>query len=220
MEERHLTVPRTARYYIAGRADGDTRQVWFGCHGYGQLAASFLRSLAPLDDGRRYLVVPEGLSRFYLDGAGGRVQPARVGASWMTREQREHEIADYVRYLDLLYDEVFRTVERARVTVHVLGFSQGTATASRWLTGGRAAADRLILWGGPLPADLDVESARRVFARTELVLVHGARDEYLDAAAGAEEEARLRGLGIACRRIVFDGGHAIAAPTLRALAGA
>ena len=42
MQEHHLSVERTARYYTLGSLDGP-RDVWFVCHGYGQLAARFLK---------------------------------------------------------------------------------------------------------------------------------------------------------------------------------
>ncbi len=47
----------------------------------------------------------------------------------MTKEDRENEIADYVDFLDAVFGEV--VTPGARVTV--LGFSQGVATAARWL---------------------------------------------------------------------------------------
>ena len=48
----------------------------------------------------------------------------------MTREDREVEIEDYVRYLDLLAHRILAAVpEPPRVQVHA--FSQGTATAWR-----------------------------------------------------------------------------------------
>ena len=89
MQEHHLAVAKTARYYSLGEPGPATRQLWFVCHGYGQLAGRFLRHFEPLDDGSRVIVAPEGLSRFYLSES-----PAerRVGASWMTREDRLVEI--------------------------------------------------------------------------------------------------------------------------------
>src|SRR5213595_2848351 len=87
-----------------------------------QLAARFLEKLRVLDDGHRYLVAPEGLSRFYLSESP---TERRVGASWMTREDRLAEIEDYVRYLDAVYADVFGFLDRALVTAHALGFSQG-----------------------------------------------------------------------------------------------
>ena len=51
----------------------------------------------------------------------------------MMREFRDAEIADYVRYLDLLSTETRHHLTGASPRVVVLGFSQGTATVCRWL---------------------------------------------------------------------------------------
>src|SRR2546425_708962 len=104
VKEHHIGVARTARYFTLGNSSSGVGEVWFACHGYGQLAARFLEKLRVLDGGRRYLVAPEGLSRFYLSGSP---TERRVGASWMTREDRLAEIEDYVRYLDAVYADVF-----------------------------------------------------------------------------------------------------------------
>src|SRR5881398_1429092 len=153
MHEHHLSVSRTARYFTLGERSAAVAEVWFACHGYGQLAARFLEKLRVLDDGTRYLVAPEGLSRFYLSESP---TERRVGASWMTREDRLSEIEDYVRYLDAVYAEVFGSLDRARVSVHALGYSQGASTVSRWVAMGKAKIDRLTLWGGEFPPDLDL----------------------------------------------------------------
>src|SRR5207247_10350488 len=122
VHEHHLSVAKTARYVALGERSGGGRPVWFACHGYGQLAGRVLGKLRGRDDGTRYLVAPEGLSRFYLSESP---TERRVGASWMTREDRLAEIADYVQYLDAVYQEVFGLLDRSQVTVHALGFSQG-----------------------------------------------------------------------------------------------
>lgn len=215
MQEHHLPVARTARYYTLGEAATAFREVWFVCHGYGQLAGRFLRHFEPLDDGTRLIVAPEGLSRFYLTE-----DPAerRVGASWMTREDRLAEIHDYVSYLDAVYAEVFGGVDRAAVRVHALGFSQGTATVSRWIAFGTARVDRVVLWGGEVPPDLDLAAARERLAGAGLTLVAGRQDEFLTPKIVARDEARLRELGIPCRVARFDGGHEIDELTLKSLA--
>ena len=138
MQAHHFAARRTARYYTLDPA-GVAHQVWFVMHGYGQLAGAFIRHFQAVRDGHGLVVAPEALSRLYLPGH------QRVGASWMTKEDRLTEIDDYLAYLDALYDRIFESVDRSRVTVHVLGFSQGAATASRWATLGRAHTDRLIL---------------------------------------------------------------------------
>ncbi|MEZ4763957.1 MAG: hypothetical protein R3C26_12480 [Calditrichia bacterium] len=42
------------------------------------------------------------MSRFYLQSTNG-----RIGATWMTREDRENEIADYLAYLNNLSEAIF-----------------------------------------------------------------------------------------------------------------
>ena len=215
VQEHHLTVARSARYFTLGGTE--PREVWFACHGYGQLAARFLEKLRVLDDGRRHLVAPEGLSRFYVgEGATER----RVGASWMTREDRLAEIEDYVRYLDAVYDDVFGRLDRARVTVHALGFSQGAATVSRWTAMGTSRIDRVILWGGEFPPDLDLtgaDVAGRLRA-ARLTLVYGRSDEYITAKVLAGVTERLGARYIPYREMPFAGAHELNEAVLKELA--
>jgi predicted esterase len=206
VQEHRITVSRSARYFTLGRAD---REVWFVLHGYGQLAARFLRHFGSLDDGTRLIVAPEALSRFYLSEA-----PAerRVGASWMTKEDRLAEIDDYVRYLDAIYKDVLRSIDRAKIHVTALGFSQGATTACRWTTVGASRLDRLIVWGGEVPSDVDLPRAAR------LILVHGSGDVFFTPKVVAATEVRLREHGIPYDLVSFDGGHEIDAAVLKNLA--
>lgn len=214
IQEHHLSITRTARYYTLGPPAGAAREVWFVLHGYGQLAGRFLRAFEPLDDGTRCVVAPEGLSRFYLESGGAGRAHDKVGANWMTREDRLTEIADYVRYLDTLSVEVLRE-HGGSGGVCVLGFSQGTATAARWLAQGTARADRLILYGGEVPPDLDLAAARARWERTALTLVAGSEDLYITPKVLARDEARLREHGIVHRVERFEGGHEIRADVLQ-----
>ena len=215
MQEHHFTTSRSARYYTLGPAAAAAREVWFLLHGYGQLAGRFLGAFQSLDDGTRCLVAPEALSRFYLGEATGRHD--KVGASWMTREDRLTDIADYVRYLDALHGEVLGGRGDAR-GVSVLGFSQGTATAARWLAQGSARADRLILYGGEVPPDLDLAAARERWGRTELILAAGSHDSYITPKILARDEERLRSHGIEYRVERFDGGHEVLPEVLQRIA--
>jgi predicted esterase len=218
MQEHRITVTRSARYYTLGEPSEQVREVWFVCHGYGQLAARFIRHFAPLDDGTRLVVAPEGLSRFYLTESP---TERRVGATWMTKEDRLAEIADYVRYLDATHDDVLQTIKRDGVTVVALGFSQGSATACRWATAGSSRIDRLIVWGGEVPPDLDLSAepiARRLRA-LRLSLVYGSRDEYFTAKVVSGTEVRLHEHAIPYELAPFDGGHEIDAGVLQHVAG-
>ena len=216
MHEHHLTVPRTARYLTLGPTDAPA-QVWFVLHGYAQLASRFLRQFTPIDDGTRLIVAPEALSRFYLE-PGVHGPEARVGATWMTREDRLSEINDYVAYLDALCVHVQRSLARPASDVRVLGFSQGAATASRWVAMGRSRVDRLYLWGGFLPPDLDLHLAAPALRRAQLTVLLGRGDAYATPERRADLESRLRSNDIPVDVIDYDGGHRVHAGTLQALA--
>ena len=215
--EHHLRVSRTARYYVEGALGGGVRDVWIACHGYGQLAAEFLADCASLRAAGRAIVAPEALSRFYLEG-GFHGPDSKVGATWMTREDRLAEIEDYVAYLDALHDEVFAQVDRKAAKLTVLGFSQGTATVSRWVAAGRVKPDRVILWGGLLPPDLDLDAARGALALPELVLVAGRRDRFVDEEKLSAQVAALERVGITARTVRYPGGHRLKAEILAELA--
>lgn len=205
MEERFLRVPRTARYHLLGSPDVD--QLWIALHGYGQLARFFLNKFEGLDKDR-CIVAPEGLSRFYVDAAH-----ERVGATWMTREDRRNEITDHIEYLDVLVEtlNVGRSAERP---IGVLGFSQGVATACRWAMHGRSRIQRLVLWGGSMPPELDPEAIRSKWGQLHVQVVHGTRDTLVPKNVADHTMARLSEAGVEHTIAVFDGGHELEPVTL------
>lgn len=203
-EEHHIGVTRTARYYTMGDIGNGPSEVWFVLHGHMYLARQFIRYFRVLEDPKRLIVAPEGLSRSYVNH-----EERRVGASWMTKEDRLNDIADYVNYLDELYRFVFEAVDRSTAKVHVLGFSQGAATACRWVAQGRAQADRLTIWAGLVPPDLDLSSGGDKLLAARLTIVLGDDDEYVDADEAGEQEMRLREMGILHGLMRFEGGHVL-----------
>ena len=215
VSERFIEVPRTARYWVEGSA-GAARDVWFLLHGYGQLARDLLTAARPLAGAGRLLVAPEALSRFYPGGAGGGHSSSAVGASWMTREDREHEVADYVGYLDAVCAEVLAAVA-PEPRMHLLGFSQGAATAARWAGCGQVRLDTLVLWGASPPVDLAKEARRRL-AGLRVRLVHGTTDRLVNPDALAASAARLREDGADVTIESFEGGHRLDDTVLAALA--
>ncbi|HEY3257950.1 MAG TPA: hypothetical protein VGJ64_03775 [Gemmatimonadaceae bacterium] len=217
--EHHIQVQRSARYYTIGEAGAATRDVWFVCHGYGQLAGEFIKEFEIIADPARVIVVPEALSRYYLaSDLGFHAAEAKVGASWMTREDRETEISDYVSYLDALYDEIIAKVDRQNVSVTVLGFSQGGTTANRWLTRGRSRADRLIMWGSFLASDVDLNHAAMFFREVKLSIVYGKRDRFASEKIIEDYEKLLREKRVPYELVTFDGGHRMDRETLKKLA--
>jgi predicted esterase len=203
-------------------------EVWFVVHGYGQLAGPFLRRFGALPGAgsTRAVVAPEALSRFYVESrVGPHGRESRVGASWMTREDRDVEIADYVGYLDAVAaavlparrgsaaSDVARSGDAPRVVV--LGFSQGAETASRWAVLGSVRPAELILWGGGLAVDLEPAAVAAALNGVTVRLVVGDEDEW--GRRRAEETLpRLDAVEVAAERIGYAGGHWIEAAVLAA----
>jgi predicted esterase len=158
------------------------------------------------------------MSRFYLGDPGGSHAKARVGATWMTREDRLNEIQDYVAYLDAVYQRVLAASPRAGAPLVALGFSQGVATACRWAALGASNVAALVLWAERVPPDLDLAAAAERLRRMRITLVAGATDPAIPAGAPAEERDRLTRHGIPSEIVTFAGGHELDADALRSVA--
>jgi predicted esterase len=201
-----------------GHAGAQTRSLWVACHGYGQLARAFADALQPATASDRLILVPEGLNRFYLDDPRKRHGPdAPIGASWMTREDRENEIRDHVEYLDLLVTQSVQEMGHD-VPVVALGFSQGVATVSRWAALGVTSLQRLILWGGTLPLDLPADRGPDLFRGARVTLVSGRQDKLATPAAVERDRERLVAASIPVDVRQHVGGHVVASQLLREIA--
>jgi predicted esterase len=102
--------------------------------------------------------------------------------------------------------------------VRVLGFSQGGATAARWVERGKRAASDLILWGSLLPEDVLAGLGDSRWHDRNVTLVRGQDDVLVPPDLHAAQLKDLERHGIRCRQRSFAGGHRLDAPTLLALA--
>jgi predicted esterase len=141
----------------------------------------------------------------------------------MTREDRLAEIDDYVRWLDAALDAATGGFDPARARLHVLGFSQGAVTATRWLHArhvrGLPPAARLVLWGGSVPHDMDLAADGDVLRRAPLTMVAGDDDQFATPVVVAEQAARLDAAAVPYTVVRYAGGHRLDGPTLAALIG-
>ena len=216
-EERHIRVVKRARYYTLG-PQREAREVWLVCHGYGQLAEKFIGQFATIAGPDRLIVAPEGLHRFYLDPPPAPAAQRRVGATWMTREDRENDIADYVDYLDALVGEVL--AQNPAAQLRVLGFSQGSATLLRWAVRGSRPPHTLIIWAGEVPHDVDWMMGAKKLAHTRIVAVRGDQDKLTSQDGFAGSLRILSEAGIEYQQLEFSGGHHLDDATLVQLANA
>lgn len=208
-EERHIETPRTARYYVLGKAGPQVKEIWVVLHGYGQLAAYFIQKFGILSMEDRLVIAPEALSRYYVSNSQG-----RVGASWMTKDDRINEIKDYISYLDTLFAQLKEEAGATSIKLIVLGFSQGVATASRWASMGKIRADHLILWAGDMPRDIPFERFQDEASAPKLWYLHGTEDTVVSAETIQASLKMLEEKGIRAEYLSFEGGHALDEDTL------
>jgi predicted esterase len=206
----NIRVNKTARYYILGEPSEKIKSVWIVLHGFKQLAEGFIKYFKTVVDENTLVVAPEALNKFYLEGFNG-----KVGSTWMTKEDRENEIYDYVNYLDSVYDEVIKGGLFSNAKVTVLGFSQGTATACRWLVMGKSKIDKLIVWGGGIPPDIDLSGSKKLFDSSGFTIVIGDEDEIISSAQIKEELKKLDEVKLNYKFLSYNGGHEIRADILR-----
>jgi predicted esterase len=209
-DQHNIPVTRTARFFTLGKLDEQTKRVWFVLHGYGQLAEYFIRKFEVLDDGTTFIVAPEALSRFYVNG-----DFKRVGASWMTREARESEIDDYVAYLESVRKSIFQDNSPEDVQITILGFSQGAATACRWLNRGHIRCHRLIFWGGYFANGIHDLIAPDRLPLQNTHFVYGTRDEFLNRLDVPEYLEKLRAELPSLHIVAYDGGHSVEPEVLK-----
>lgn len=208
---------RTGRYALIGAEPQRARRLWFALHGYGQLAARFLRPFDGIVPPDTCVVAPEGLNRFYRDqprGDGSHLQ--HVGATWMTREGRDDDIADTMRWLYGVYDDV-RRLGGDEMPVGVLAFSQGVATATRWISSGFVRPQAFCVWAGTPASEVDDESMQTALHAADVTLVAGDADPFVTAESRETLLERLRRWNPSARAVSFSGDHRLHPETLRAL---
>lgn len=199
--EIKIKTPKTARLYFSNEITENTKQIVIACHGYAQLSHYFIKKFEGISNAERTIVAPEALNKFYWNGMNG-----RVVASWMTKEDREAEIEDYIQYLNQVYDIVKAKNKTAKIIA--FGFSQGSSTVSRWLAQKNYTihCERLILWSGSFPMDVIDEP---VFKTIPFDYLFGNKDEYYSVERIKELENTLNNHGINPTFSEFEGGHKI-----------
>lgn len=213
MEEKEIEFLFKARYYQSGPVTANTRQIWIALHGYGQLARFFSKKFSVLEAKQVVVITPEALSRFYLSELTetGR-KDNKVGATWMTSENRLADIDNYLRFLNHVYDKEVAPFPDIPVTL--FGFSQGCATVCRWATQGHVNFERLILWAGLFPPDMDFSVGHEILNNKKTYLVAGHQDHFLTPERMAEFDDLAGKLNIRPEKIMFSGKHEIHDETL------
>lgn len=198
--ENHITYTTKSRYYTLGEpSDGKT--LLLVLHGYGYLAKYFINKFNQLDLDKYVVVCPEAPHRFYQNGTNG-----RVGASWMTKEDRTTDIENYIEYLSTLVTHLKSQNDYSDSIL--LGFSQGGATASRFMAFSKHDFDKFILWATVFPPDMS-PSYFDQFSASKNYFVFGDNDQFYTQEKIEEHFNDLKKLNLPFQMINFEGKHDI-----------
>lgn len=196
-----ILTTKTGRVFYSGNST-NPYVIWICLHGYAQLAPDFLEKFSVLRDEGTLLLAPEGLHRFYTKGFSG-----RVGASWMTKEDREADIRDYITWLETVYENFI--LPHANATVIALGFSQGGATVSRWLEKSSFQVNHAVLYASTFPLDVIPSGKFSKRISGKIVFVAGSEDEFISEDEQNKQVEILGKSGKPIERIWFEGRHEI-----------
>jgi len=192
-----------ARYYTSGHINDNTKYLCIAFHGYGQLAKYFIKDFESLGD-EHITIMPEGLHHFYKEGMSG-----RVVASWMTKEDRLTDIENQSNYINEVLSQVKEEVKGKDVKIWILGFSQGVATAMRWIVNNRVDIDSAIFWAGSLPEDLEVNEVSKAFKNIKCYSVIGDKDPFFQNASLQKQKELENKYSLDIEKLSFDGEHKV-----------
>ena len=198
---KSIQTSKTARYVLSNNPSNKIKNVWIICHGYGQTSIGFLKWFNPIFSEDTIVIAPEGLSKFYWEGFNG-----KVVSSWMTKEDRENEINDYVNFIENVIAEIKPKLNN-NVKYHALGFSQGTATISRWANFTNLKLKSITLWSGLFPDDIINSWSEK--KSPKLYFFFGDNDPFINSSKIKQQELNLNKEGIVYEINFFIGKHKV-----------
>src|SRR5688500_16919410 len=180
------------RYLVRAPTTARPWPALFSFHGYGEDAATNLTALQRIPTASGWLLVAvQALHPFYTKNE-------RIGASWMTRQDRELAIADNLRYVAGVVEAVAHEFGLETSPIVFAGFSQGVAMAYR--AAATIPAAGVIVLAGDVPPDVTEPLP-------EVLIGRGSADDWYTDGKMAADVARLKGLARNVETSVFEGGH-------------
>jgi len=201
MKIKSIQVSRTARYVLSSEPSKEVKNLWIVCHGYGQTATGFLNSFKSIFSKETLVVAPEGLSKFYWDGFNG-----KVVSSWMTKENRENEINDYVNFIEDVLNEIIPKLNN-KLVCNAFGFSQGTSTISRWANRTKIKLNSIHLYSGQFPDDLLEKWNKKILPKLQFHI--GNKDSFIKELELLKTKSKLNNHKIDFDLHTYKGGHKI-----------
>ncbi len=192
----------TTRCVTCAPRDVGTPPLLVVIHGWGQTATAFLDAFKPLARQGWLIAAPQAPHPFYVTPRG-----ARVGYSWLTRENRDAAVRDINLYLTETLDMIARRFSPDEKRVCLLGFSQGSSVAYRYLAAHPERIGALASCCADLPAD--VRSPLLDMKPRSAFVAYCPEDRIAPSRVSREAAAMLRQYGWPTTEYSFRGGHRI-----------
>lgn len=200
-QEKEITYNTSNSYSTLNTLTEATKNIWFVCHGMGYLSRYFLRYFKGLSPEDNYIIAPQAPSKFYIK------PKMHVGANWLTRDETATGMQNIINYFDAIFE-----AERLPNDINfiVLGYSQGVSVAMRYLAARQLQCHQLVLHSGGIPKELETKDFEYLSKSTNVKLIYGTEDEYLDETRIKEESARAEELfGHRLEILPFEGSHEV-----------
>ena len=211
--KKQISISKTGKYSQIGKSSKKINNVWIVLHGYGMLSEYFVKKFECIIDETTLVIAPEATNRFYLGNNYN-----RVGASWMTKLDREQEIRDNILFLDKLFSIIKKEIGHDNFKLNTLGFSQGGPALVRWLMSNKLNTNSLILWGSDIPKDSLVTENKSRWNSINLKIVIGKNDEYINEEKKQEFVGVVKSYGLKYELIEYEGSHKIIEEELKKIA--
>ena len=211
--KKQISISKTGKYSQIGKCSKKINNVWIVLHGYGMLSEYFVKKFECIINETTLVIAPEATNRFYL-----RDNYTRVGASWMTKLDKEQEISDNILFLDKLFSIIKKEIGHDNFKLNTLGFSQGGPALVRWLMSNKLNTNSLILWGSDIPKDSLVIENKSRWNSMNLKIVIGKNDEYINEEKKQEFVGVVKSYGLKYDLIEYEGSHKIIEEELKKIA--
>ena len=211
--KKQISITKTHKYSQLGECSKKTNTVWIVLHGYGMLSEFFIKKFECILNDSTVVIAPEGSNRFYLEN-----NYYRVGASWMTKLDKEKDIEDNISFIKTLYSNIVDEIGHSNFKLNTLGFSQGGATLVRWIMSNNITIDSLILWGSDVPKDCLTEEKKSRWSSIDVKLFIGNQDEYINEENKQKVIDLINSYGLKYELVEYEGSHKIIEKELEKIA--
>ena len=203
--EKRVSYSTQNTYSTFGEYSPKTKNIWLIFHGMGHLSRYFMRHFNALNPEENVVIAPQAPSKYYQGS-----EYKHIGASWLTKEDTLAETENVLNYMDAVWQ---KEAPKTETRLMVVGYSQGVSIATRWLSSRKIQCDHLVLHSGGIPVELRTTDFEYLPSNTEVTLLYGDKDPYINETRVKEEKRKAEMLfGNRLQVQQFKGVHEVFSP--------